>query len=160
MNTLSEALLAEIMDCGTSDLSIINESNADINDYIANTSKGMISLQNFTEYLVKNANEILRNTWDREKDNIIFELEEIEKMIIADLGDRYDPDSPQDRDEEALYFFRHNAQNVIHNGLRLDYNNLATIISIPYADLLDEYGLLDNANKYIGFTSIRSANQK
>ena len=85
MNNISntDKAIMTLFDCGLYDLSIINDSGVDMYDYLDSvTDRDSISLRNFVEYIVEQANEALLDTWEADKEEIMDKISEMKKKKL------------------------------------------------------------------------------
>ena len=150
----SEWALKEIFNCGLCDLSMINDSGVEITDYLDATDKENISLANFANYVLARANDLLREEWDKRREDILADIEERHQDNIKEYGEDYMETYAEDDDVQEICFYKNLADDVIKRGLTMYFNYLDTHISIPYAYELDKYNLLDEVNDLIGFTTV------
>lgn len=152
----TEIALKTLFNCGTLDLSIIDDTNADVTDYIQNSDT--ISLGGFVSYIVANANEILKNEWKSRKHDVMAEIEDMKKAAIEECGDDYDFYDSDEPEDQIIVFFENDADEIIEKGLSLYFNYLDTHIYLRNADFFDRFGILDSVNNYIGFTEVSVCN--
>ena len=157
MNNISntDKAIMTLFNCGLYDLSIINDSGVDMYDYLDYVvDRDSISLNNFVEYIVEQANEALLDAWETDKEEIMDKISEMKKEIIEECGEDYFKEYPNDDEVRLIDFYENKADEIIHKGFSVYFNYLDTHISIPYADLLEELFLLDRPLEIIGFTGI------
>lgn len=154
MNSKKELALKTVFKCGICDLSIIDDTNADVEDYLESTD--CPSLEDFVAHIVKEANAILKKEWHSQKEEIMCNIKDLKQDIIKECGEDYFDENPHDDEVEAIDFFENQADTVINKGFSLYFNFLDTHISIPYAYILEEYHLFDEVNDFIGFTSVET----
>lgn len=156
----SDWALKEIFDCGLCDLSIIDDSGVDINEYIDSTDKENISLANFVDYVVRKADKLLKDEWAKRKEDILSDVEERHQENIKEYGEDYMEEFSEEDDVQTIFFYKEKADDIIKKGLNCYFNFLDTHVSIPYAYELDRYNLLDEVNDLIGFTSVTTGIEK
>lgn len=158
MTANRDFIFAQLMGCGTNDLSMIDDAGIDMRDYIEYLEEEdkKPSLSDFVRFVVVRANEALLASWDREKENIRLEIEDKEAMLIKDYGEDYADEFPEDDDVQEIEFFKapDKADKIIQKGLHLYFNCLDTHVSLPKSYIFEKYGVLDDANSVLGFTSI------
>ena len=150
----TEWAMKEIFNCGFDDLSIIDDAGVDICEYLDSTDKECISLENLVRFVVNKANETLQKNWEVEKEEIMQKIKELKEDMISECGEDYLTENPNDSEVRIIRFYEEKADNVIKKGLSLYFNYLDTHISIPYADELREFFLLEEPEDIIGFTGI------
>ena len=82
------------------------------------------------------------------------QIKELKEDVISECGEDYLTENPNDNEVRIIRFYEEKADNVIKKGLSLYFNYLDTHISIPYADELREFFLLEEPEDIIGFTGI------
>lgn len=151
----TDKALITLFYCGLYDLSIINDSGVDMYEYLDSViDRDSISLRNFVEYIVEQANQALIDAWEADKEEIMDKVKDIREEIISECGEDYFTENPNDDEVRLVNFYENKAEEIINKGFSLYFNYLDTHISIPYADILDEMFLLDKASDIIGFTDI------
>ena len=157
MNNISntDKAIMTLFNCGLYDLSIINDSGVDMYGYLDSViDRDSISLGNFVEYIVEQANQALIDAWEADKEEIMDKISEMKKEIIEECGEDYFAENPNDDEVRLVNFYENKVEEIINKGFSLYFNFLDTHISIPYADLLEELFLLDRPLEIIGFTGI------